>query len=144
MPTIGINIPKVGELPLGCAAVCSQSAWVQRLSVEAAVAADRSLLIQAMMMDPLTGAVCTPPEIEQMVDEYLVEEAEWLPQYAEEIEKAKARLEKAKAEGRLITAKRDYKGAARLHEKSVEEMKADEEASRKNASNADKAGFTAK
>ncbi len=140
----GINIPKVGELPLGCAAVCSQSAWVQRLSVEAAVAADRSLLIQAMMMDPLTGAVCTPPEIEQMVDEYLVEEAEWLPQYAEEIEKAKARLEKAKAEGRLITAKRDYKGAARLHEKSVEEMKADEEASRKNASNADKAGFTAK
>lgn len=140
----GINIPKIGDLPLGCAAVCSQSAWVQRLAVEAAVAADRSLLIQAMMMDPLTGAVCTPPEIEQMVDEYLVEEAEWLPQYADEIERAKSRLETAKANGTFIDSKRDYTGAARLHEKTVEEMQADRDASRKNAANADKAGFTAK
>lgn len=140
----GINIPKIGELPLGCAAVCSQSIWVQRLAVEAAYAGDRSLLIQAMLMDPLTGAVCNPPEIEQMVDEYLVEEAQWLPQYADEVEKAKRRLAQARAEGTFIQTKRDYAGAARLHEKTVEEMQADREESRKNAANADKAGFTAK
>ena len=141
----GINIPRVGELPLGCAAVCSQSIWVQRLAVEAAVAADRTLLIQAMMMDPLTGAVCNTYEIEQMVDEYLVEEAQWLPQYVEngEVERAKARLEKAKAEGTFISARRDYKGAARLHVKTVDEMRADREAASRNAANADKAGFTA-
>ncbi|MDO4740548.1 MAG: alpha-glucosidase/alpha-galactosidase [Eubacteriales bacterium] len=142
----GINIPKVGDLPLGCAAICSQSAWVQRLSVEAAYAADRTLLIQAMMMDPLTGAVCNPYEIDQMVDEYLVEEAEWLPQYVAngEVERAKARLEAAKANGTFIAAKREYKGAARLHEKTVDEMRANKEASRRNAANADKAGLTTK
>jgi alpha-galactosidase len=33
----GINIPKVGDLPLGCAAVCNASISVQRLAVEAAI-----------------------------------------------------------------------------------------------------------
>lgn len=91
----GISIPKVGELPLGCAAVCSQSIWVQRLSVEAAMAGDVFLLHQAALMDPLTGAVCTPDEIIQMIDEMLVACEQWLPQYAENgsIENAKKRLE---------------------------------------------------
>ena len=89
----GIAIPKVGDLPLGCAAICSQSVWVQRLSVEAAVAGNITLLRQAVMMDPLTGAVCTPAEIFQMVDEMLVAQERWLPQYAEEIARAKKRLE---------------------------------------------------
>jgi len=88
----GVNIPKVGELPLGCAAVCSQSVWVQRLAVEAAVAGDIALLRQAMLMDPLTGAVCTPAEIFQMIDEMLVAQAQWLPQYAGEVEFARIRL----------------------------------------------------
>ena len=88
----GISVPKVGDLPLGCAAVCSQSSWVQRLSVEAAAHGDIALLRQAAMMDPLTGAVCNPPEIFQMVDEMLVAEEEWLPQYREAIAEAKERL----------------------------------------------------
>ena len=134
----GINIPKVGDLPLGCAAVCSQSVWVQRLAVEAAVSGDIKLLIQAMLMDPLTGAVCTPPEIEQMTDEYLIEEAQWLPQYAEEIERAKKRMETRRESGTFITRMRDYKGAARLHTKTVEEMTADADKARAIASKADK------
>ena len=35
----GINVPQVGDLPLGCAAVCNASVGVQRLAVEAGVAA---------------------------------------------------------------------------------------------------------
>ena len=73
----GINIPKVGNLPLGCAAVCNASISVQRLAVEAAVSGDDLLLRQAMMMDPLVGAVCNPPEIWQMVDEMLIAEEPW-------------------------------------------------------------------
>ena len=88
----GISVPKVGDLPLGCAAVCSQSVWVQRLAVEAAVAGDPELLKQAALMDPLTGAVCNPPEVWQMVDEMLIAQAEWLPQYKEAIEAAKKRF----------------------------------------------------
>ncbi len=129
----GISIPKVGDLPLGCAAVCSQSIWVQRLAVEAAVAGDIKLLRQAMLMDPLTGAVCTPAEIYQMVDEMLVAGEQWLPQYKEEIVRAKERL----ASGNLIPP-RDYKGI-RVHEKTVEEMRANKEEARKNAAEADKA-----
>jgi alpha-galactosidase len=88
----GIGIPRVGDLPLGCAAVCNASVGVQRLAVEAALRGDVALLKQAAMMDPLTGAVCDTREISQMVDEMLVAQAEWLPQYAGAIPAAQARL----------------------------------------------------
>lgn len=130
----GINIPKVGDLPMGCAAICNASITVQRMAVEAAVQGDDILLRQAMMMDPLTGAVCNPPEIWQMVDEFLVAQEQWLPQYGEAIAKAKERL----ASGDLIPTK-EYAGAARLRVKTVEEMKQDREAATRNASAADKA-----
>lgn len=111
----GISVPKVGDLPLGCAAICSASVWVQKLAVEAAVHGDISLLYQAAMMDPLTGAVCTPDEIRQMVDEMLVAGREWLPQYSQEIPKAQKRLEES------TLPLRPARGF-RLHTKSVEEM----------------------
>ncbi len=116
----GVSIPRVGDLPLGCAAILSQSVWVQKLAVEAAVHADINLLYQAAMMDPLTGAVCTPDEIKQMVDEMLVAQAQWLPQYKEEIERAKERLQEKKAPYRPV------KGFT-LKEKTVEEMAQEKE-----------------
>ena len=39
-------------------------------------------------MDPLTGAVCNPPEVWQMIDEMLVAQEQWLPQYKEGIAQA--------------------------------------------------------
>ncbi len=130
----GINMPVVGDLPLGCAAVCNVSISVQRLAVEAAVTGDDNLLRQAMMMDPLVGAMCNPKEIWQMVDELLVGLEEWLPQYTEAIAEAKVRL----TTGELLPTK-DYRGAARLEVKTVEEMEKDREAANKNAGEADKA-----
>jgi len=88
----GINITRVGDLPLGCAAICQVSVGVQRLAMEAAVSGDDTLLRQAFMMDPLVGAVCTPPEIWQLVDEMLVAGEPWLPQYKQAIADAKKRL----------------------------------------------------
>ena len=85
----GISVPQVGALLLGCAAICSQSVWVQKLAVEAAVTGDVALLKQAVLMDPLTGAVCNPPEIWQMVDEMLVAQERWLPQYREGLRRQK-------------------------------------------------------
>jgi alpha-galactosidase len=81
----GVSIPRVGELPPGCAAICSQSIAVQRLAVEAALKGDPELLKQAMLLDPLTGAVCNPPEVWAMTDEMLKAEAQWLPQYQDYI-----------------------------------------------------------
>ncbi|WP_026559235.1 alpha-glucosidase/alpha-galactosidase [Bacillus sp. J37] len=130
----GINMPHVGDLPLGCAAVCNVSISVQRLAVEAAVKGDDFLLRQAMMMDPLVGAVCNPKEIWQMTDELLVAQEKWLPQYSKAISEAKYRLETEQ----LIPTK-NYKGAARLKTKTVEEMAENKEEATKNAGAADKA-----
>ncbi len=130
----GFNIPPVGDLPWGCAAVCNQSISVQRLAVMAAISGDDALLRQAFLMDPLTGAVCDPPAIWQMVDEMLVAHAPWLPQYAKAIAAAKARLAQGKSVPTVVT-----QGAARLHTKTVADMAKDADAARRNASETDKA-----
>ena len=116
----GIQIPQVGELPPGCAAICNVSVNVQRLAVEAAVHGDVMLLKQAMMLDPLVGAVCTTPEISQMTDEMLIAQAEWLPQYQDALPEVKQRFA---SEPPLGT--HDTQGAARLKVRSTEEMQHD-------------------
>ena len=135
----GINIPRVGDLPLGCAAICSQSVWVQKLAVEAAVSGDDQLLRQAMMLDPLTGAVCNPPEIWQMTDEMLVAQEQWLPQYQTAITAAKERLAAAKAAGTLIPVREGFSGTNRLKLRSVQEMSADRKNVTETAGKTDKA-----
>ena len=127
----GVHMPVVGDLPLGCAAVCNTSVSVQRLAVEAAVRGDAELLKQAMMLDPLTGAVCNPPEIWQMADEMLIAGAPWLPQYNEAIAEAKERP--------MLIPTKSYAGAARLETKSIEQMESRAEAQRKLAGQSDKA-----
>jgi len=83
----GISIPLVGDLPAPCAAICNASIAVQRLSVEAAIEGDPVKLKQAMLLDPLVGAVCNPPEVWKMADEMLKAESAWLPQYRKYIDK---------------------------------------------------------
>ena len=130
----GLNIPIVGDLPLACAATCNTSVQVQRMAVEAAVHGEVTLLKQAALHDPLTAAVCNPPEIWQMVDEMLVAQAKWLPQYKREIPKARKRLA---AEPKLGT--KSTKGAARVKTKTVAEMRKKAKEARANAAAADKA-----
>jgi len=43
------------------------------------------MLKQAVLLDPLVGAVCNPPEVWSMVDEMLIAEQQWLPQYQQHI-----------------------------------------------------------
>jgi len=131
----GMNIPIIGDLPLGCAAVLNHSISVQRLAVEAAVHGDDTLLRQAMLMDPLVGAVCNPPEVWQLVDEMLVAQAKWLPQYKDAIAAAERRL----AEGPRLPVKEGYQGAARLKVRTPEELAQQAEAARRQATAADKA-----
>ncbi|ROU03820.1 alpha-glucosidase/alpha-galactosidase [Histidinibacterium lentulum] len=114
----GINMVEGIDLPLACAATCSASVHVQRMAVRAAQTGDVELLKQAVLHDPLVGAICTPEEVWQMVDEMLVAQAEWLPQYAEAIPAARERLKSPKVRTR------DWSGAARLDVRSVEELRA--------------------
>jgi alpha-galactosidase len=137
----GINMPVVGRLPLACAATCAASVRVQEMGMEAAVHGDVTLLKQAMLHDPQVGAVCNPEEVWQMTDDMLVAQAGWLPQYAGQIEAARARLAHADANGARVRL-RDWQGAARLHTKTVEEMARDMQAARENAAAADKGKMT--
>ena len=121
----GINIPVYGELPLGCAAICNASISVQRLAVHAAVKGDINLLKQAVMMDPLCAAVCDPDEIWQMVDEMLIADEKWLPQYKEAIAEAKQRI----AENYKVPNKEKSKDTFKKW-KSIEEIANDEESKR--------------
>lgn len=133
----GINMPVVGDLPLGCAAVCQASVSVQRLAVEAAISGDTELLKQAMMLDPLTGAVCNPKEIWQMADRMLIALKPWLPQFEDEIPELEARLENESDLSRFV----NNEGAARIHTRTVEEISQDAEA-KKAAKESDKAGLS--
>ncbi len=133
----GVNIPQVGDLPTGCAAVCNASISVQRLSVEAGVCGDVMLLKQAMMMDPLTGAVLNSEEISQMTDEMLLAQRKWLPQYADEIAAARKRLSSAKRRG-IYAGVKKWKGAARVKPKTIAQMKKQREKYRYLAGAADK------
>jgi alpha-galactosidase len=118
----GVSIPQIGDLPMACAATLSASVNVQRMAVDAGVYGDLTLLKQAVMHDPLTAAVCDPEEIWQMVDEMLVAQAQWLPQYKREIEGAKKRLATLKRKG-LYKGKKDQKGAARLRTRTISELR---------------------
>ena len=138
----GLNMPVVGDLPLACAATCAASVQVQRMAVEAAIHGDVMLLKQAMLHDPLTAAVCNPEEIWQMTDEMLVAQARWLPQYQEHVPAAQARLQAAERNNTRAQLRENWKGAARLHTKSVAEMAQDKAAATMNAAAADKGEMT--
>jgi alpha-galactosidase len=139
----GLNMPVVGPLPAACAATCSASAHVQMMGTEAAVTGDVMLLKQAMLHDPLVGAVCNPEEVWQMTDEMLVAQAKWLPQYRAAMPGARKRLADHVKRGTRVKLL-ETRGAVRLHTKTVAEMAQDRASAKANAGAADKGGMTKK
>jgi alpha-galactosidase len=137
----GINMPVVGKLPLACAATCSASVRVQEMGMEAAVRGDVTLLKQAMLHDPLVGAVCNPEEVWQLTDEMLAAQAQWLPQYAAEIPNCEARLAQATQNGTRVKTS-NTQGAARLPTRTVAQMAEQAAEARANAAAADKGKMT--
>ena len=116
----GMSIPIYGNLPHGCAAICNNSIQVQRMAKEAAVTGNTELLKQSILLDPLVGAVCNPPEVWHMVDSMLLAQQEWLPQYQSEFKCAEIRLK-----DNPVNVKEHANGSARLKTRSVAELKAD-------------------
>ncbi|MCB0052850.1 MAG: alpha-glucosidase/alpha-galactosidase, partial [Caldilinea sp.] len=71
----------IGNLPPQLAALNRTNINVQSLIVEAALTGDSDAVYHAAMLDPLTAAVCTLPQIHGMVTEMLDAQAQWLPQF---------------------------------------------------------------
>jgi alpha-galactosidase len=137
----GINMPVVGPLPLACAATCAASIRVQEMALEAAVHGDVTLLKQAMLHDPLVGAVCTTEEVWQMTDEMLAAQAPWLPQYGAEPAAAASRLAEAERTGTRVKL-RQTRGAVRFDALTIEEQARDAARASANAGAADKGKMT--
>jgi alpha-galactosidase len=77
----GIQPIHVGALPPQLAALNRTNVNVQELIVEAALTGNTEAVYHAVMLDPLTSAVCTLPQIQAMVAEMLAAQAQWLPQF---------------------------------------------------------------
>jgi alpha-galactosidase len=78
----GIQPIKVGSLPPQLAALNRTNINVQELIVEAALTGSKEAVYHAVMLDPLTAADCTLPQIHDLVDKMLAAEAQWLPKLA--------------------------------------------------------------
>jgi alpha-galactosidase len=70
----GLHPTHFGPLPHPLAALDAAHMYVHELMVEAVLERKREAALQALMLDPLTAAVCSPQEIRQMFDEMWVAE----------------------------------------------------------------------
>jgi alpha-galactosidase len=77
----GLQPTHIGGLPTQLAALNRTNINVQDLIVQAALSGEVDAIYHAVMLDPLTAAVCTLPQIHAMVAEMLAAEKQWLPQF---------------------------------------------------------------
>jgi alpha-galactosidase len=77
----GVQSVVVGALPKQLAALNRTNINVQELTVEGALRGDKDAVHHAVMLDPLTAAVCTLPQIHTLVEEMFEAQARWLPRF---------------------------------------------------------------
>jgi alpha-galactosidase len=78
----GVFPAHAGRIPAQLAAVMAPHVGMHELAVAGTRAKDRTLIRRAIQADPLTHAVCTLPQIEAMVDELFVENADYVKDWA--------------------------------------------------------------
>jgi alpha-galactosidase len=77
----GIQPTRYGALPPQMAALCTSNLSMFDLGAQAAIERSKELAIHALMLDPLTAAVCTPSQIRDMTLELFEAEEDYLPGY---------------------------------------------------------------
>jgi alpha-galactosidase len=77
----GIHPCYIGELPPQCAALNRTNINVQELAMLAAIEKEKTLVYQALLLDPLTSALLTIEETRQMVDELFDAEHAFLHEF---------------------------------------------------------------
>ena len=74
----GIFPCRMGRIPPQLAAVMTPHIHVHQMALEGVRRRDRELIRLAIQADPLTGAICTLPQIHKMVDDLFAENAAWM------------------------------------------------------------------
>ncbi|MFH1022458.1 MAG: alpha-glucosidase/alpha-galactosidase [Planctomycetota bacterium] len=78
---LGIRPVRHGALPPQCAALCDWDMRFFDLAAKACVERSREAAGHALMLDPLTAAVCSPAEIKKMTEELFAAEKPFLSGY---------------------------------------------------------------
>ena len=76
-----------GALPEQCAALCRSNMAVFELCAQGILDGDREAIIHAMMVDPLSAAVCSLGEIRSMAEELFAAEKNYIPSWCEKTKK---------------------------------------------------------
>ena len=77
----GINPTRYGALPAQMAALCDSNMRMFDLGAQACIERSVEKAIYALMLDPLTSAVCSPAEIKEMTLKMVKAEKKFLPGY---------------------------------------------------------------
>ncbi|MGN6505766.1 MAG: alpha-glucosidase/alpha-galactosidase [Tepidisphaeraceae bacterium] len=77
----GINPTRYGALPPQMAHVCASNMAYFDLAATACIEKSKEAATYALLLDPLTAAVCTPAQIKAMTREIFEAEKEYLPGY---------------------------------------------------------------
>lgn len=77
----GFNPQAYGKLPPQMAGLCDSNMRVFELVATAAIERSKEAAIHALMLDPLTAAVCSPAEIREMTLKIFKAEEKYLPKY---------------------------------------------------------------
>jgi len=77
----GVRPRPFGELPPQMAAICHANMAVFDLAAKAVIERSKEAAIHALMLDPLSAAVCTPGQIRDMASEMFEAQAAFLTDY---------------------------------------------------------------
>lgn len=78
----GVHPTRYGELPAHMAGLCASNLAMFGLAAEAAIHRSIETAVHALMLDPLTAAVCAPAQIREMTLEMFQAQQAYLPGYA--------------------------------------------------------------
>ena len=77
----GVFPCKFGPLPPQLAALCASNMAVYECTIEGILFGDKEAIYHAMMLDPLTAAVCSPAEARKMTDEMARRQRNYIPKF---------------------------------------------------------------
>jgi alpha-galactosidase len=75
----GVHPTRFGSLPPQFAALCQANMAMFDLAATAVIEHSQEAAIHALMLDPLTAAVCAPAEIRQMAEELFAAQRDYIP-----------------------------------------------------------------
>lgn len=78
----GIEPIYFGSLPEQCAALCESHLRVYELAARACIERSKEAALYALMLDPLTSAVCSPAETKDMFDELFESQTDLLEDFS--------------------------------------------------------------